>query len=106
MSLPKEEMTREDMERDKRKAVLFAIQKDAAMYYYGLLRSKTGETGMKYFRFRELTEDTIKKFGLGYSDVRGGVYGYLKNKGYSNDLIRASGLVTYVEGKAFKKDEK
>jgi DNA primase len=102
MSLPQEEMTREDVERDKRKAALFAIQKDAAMYYYGLLRSGTGERGMEYFRSRELTDDTMKKFGLGYSDVRGGVYGYLKNKGYSNDLIRASGLVTYVEGKGFR----
>ncbi|MBO5620789.1 MAG: DNA primase, partial [Butyrivibrio sp.] len=47
--------------RDKRQ-ILLDINKEAAKYYYYLLRSPVGQKGMEYFKKRELTDETMKHF--------------------------------------------
>ena len=42
---------------------------------------------------RGLSDDTIRKFGLGYSDKYGSLlYRFLKEKGYDDETLRQSGL--------------
>ncbi len=53
---------------------------------------------MAYLKGRELSDETINKFGLGYSDkFSNNLYRYLKGKGYSDDLLRQSGLFNVDE---------
>ena len=53
---------------------------------------------MNYLKNRELSDDTIKAFGLGYSNKYGDdLYRYLKSKGYSDTLISKAGLISIDE---------
>lgn len=54
---------------------------------------------MSYLRKRGLTDETINRFGLGYSGQNSkALYRYLKDKGYDDDLLKESGLFTYERG--------
>ncbi len=98
VTLPQREMTFEEKKRADRRSRLFEINKEAAAYYYKMLRSKEGEQAMAYFTKRELTPETLHKFGLGctnrYSDS---LYKYLKSKGYEDDILKDCGLITIDE---------
>ncbi len=43
------------------------IHKLAAKFYFYQLKDKAGEQAYHYLRGRELSDETIVKFGLGYS---------------------------------------
>lgn len=97
IALP-DNMSPEDKKRENRRATLLEINKEAGKYYYVQLRSRGGERGLKYFQDRGLSDDTMKRFGLGYArSSTDETYRYLKNKGYSDELLRASGLFVFRE---------
>ncbi len=53
---------------------------------------------------RGLREDTIKRFGLGYSNkTSDDLYQYLRRKGYTDVLLKESGLVTIEEKGTYDK---
>ena len=98
VELPKLEYSKEAKEQADLKSALLQINKEAAKFYYYQLRQKVGEQGMAYLKGRELSDETINKFGLGYSDkFSNNLYRYLKGKGYSDDLLRQSGLFNVDE---------
>lgn len=98
VKLPEKEATPEQKRAAGRREQLLAVNKEAATYFYRLLRSERGETALSYFKKRELSEETMQKFGLGYSDkYSDDLYQYLKKKGYQDALLRESGLVSYDE---------
>ena len=98
VELPKLEYSKEAKEQADLKSALLQINKEAAKFYYYQLRQKIGEQGMVYLKGRELSDETINKFGLGYSDkFSNNLYRYLKGKGYSDDLLRQSGLFNVDE---------
>ena len=93
VELPKIEYSREAKEKAERKALLLEINKKAAQYFYYQLRREGGKSAYQYLTERGLGEETIKKFGLGYSDkYSDDLYKYMKAKGYSDELLRESGL--------------
>ncbi|MBP3728057.1 MAG: DNA primase [Pseudobutyrivibrio sp.] len=98
VTLPQREMTAQERQRADRRTRLFEINKEAAAYYYKMLRSPEGQQAMAYFTKRELTADTLHKFGLGctskYSDS---LYKYLRGKGYDDNILKDCGLVTIDE---------
>ena len=98
VTLPQREMTARERQRADRRTRLFEINKEAAAYYYKMLRSPEGGQAMAYFTKRELTADTLHKFGLGctskYSDS---LYKYLRGKGYDDNILKDCGLVTIDE---------
>lgn len=98
IELPKQELsTAQRREADKR-ARLLEIQKEAAKYFFVLLRGERGRHAMAYFQKRKLSDETIKKFGLGYADqYRDDLYRYLRSKGYEEEILKESGLVTIDE---------
>ena len=98
ISLPKQEMTgAARAEADKRNQ-LFEINREAATYFYSLLRSEKGKFAHDYFVKRELSPETMQKFGLGYSDkYSDDLYRYLRGKGYTDDVLKDSGLITIDE---------
>lgn len=74
------------------------MNKLAAGYFHYLLKTEHGTHAMEYLKKRGLTDETITKFGLGFSDVyRDDLYKYLKSKGYQDEELKDSGLVKFDE---------
>ena len=100
ITLPEPEYSKEAKEKAGRKAVILEINKKAAMYYYAQLKSPQGKKAYTYLTDRGLSDDTIKAFGLGYSNIYSDdLYKYLRKEGYSEDMIRQAGLINTDEKK-------
>ena len=98
VELPQQEMTAAQKREADRRTLLLEIQKEAAKYFYTLLRSPRGKRAWEYFLNRKLSEETIKKFGLGYADqYSDDLYRYLRKKGYDDSILKETGLVTIDE---------
>ena len=98
VQLPKIEYSREARQKAEERAALLEINKLAARYFYYQLRRESGKTAYAYLTGRGLSEETIKKFGLGYSDkLSDDLYKFLKSKNYSDMLLRDSGLFNVDE---------
>lgn len=98
VTLPQIEYSKEAKEKAERKAKLLEINKQAAQYFYYQLRCQGGAVAWEYLTGRGLSEETIKKFGLGYSDkYSDDLYRYLKSKQYDDELLRDSGLFNVDE---------
>ena len=98
MSLPDKGEDNGEARRKKNiKDKVLEVYKIAAKYYYALLKSEQGNEAYNYLKKRELTDDTITRFGLGYSGKSGGLYRYLKCQDYQDDLLKQTGLFTYDE---------
>ena len=73
---------------------LIQINTEAAKYFFNMLWNKNPSM-LNYFVKRGLDRKTIKGFGLGYSGTSwNGLMDYLKSRGYGQNDILASGLVT------------
>ncbi len=95
VALPEQEPSAEERQKEDRKMRLREVNKEAAKYFYALLRSPRGERAYAYFTERKLTKETMHQFALGYADqYSDDLYRYLRQKGYPDDLLRDSGLVT------------
>ena len=98
VELPQIEYSKEVREKAQERAELLEINKQAAQYFYYQLRTEKGAQGYQYLTGRGLSEETMRKFGLGYSDkFGGGLYQFLKSKGYGDDRLRESGLFNVDE---------
>ncbi|MDO5798804.1 MAG: DNA primase [Eubacteriales bacterium] len=98
VELPKIEYSKEVREKAQEREELLEINKQAAQYFYYQLRTEKGTQGYRYLTERGLSEETMRKFGLGYSDkFGGGLYQFLKSRGYSDDRLRESGLFNVDE---------
>ena len=98
VKLPEAEYSKEARQAADLRSRLLEVQKKAAAFYYYQLRQESGQQAMEYLTGRELSEETMRKFGLGYSPkFSGGLYRYLKEKGYSDSLLKESGLFNIDE---------
>lgn len=96
--LPVEELTAQEKRESDYRMKLYEINKEAGKYYYSLLRSGRGAHALDYFRGRGLSDETMKKFGLGYADkYSDDLYRYLKSKGYPDGMLKDSGLISLHE---------
>lgn len=99
IDLPKQEMTAQQKQQEGIRLTLLEINKKAARYYFALLKSPRGKVGYDYLTGRGLTDETILHFGLGFAGQGGGeLYQYLKKEGYSDQILKETGL--------FKMDER
>ncbi len=98
VNLPEVEYTEEMKAKENKRAKLMEINKEAAKFFYYQLRIPNGEIGNSYFKKRELSDETMKKFGLGYSGKSGkDLVQYLKQKGFEDNLIIEAGLAVFSE---------
>jgi DNA primase len=98
IELPKMEYSKEQRREKDLKTKIIEINTEAAKYYHYLLKSKRGTVAYNYLTGRQLSDETIVRFGLGYSDkYSNNLYGYLKSKGYKDEELRETGLFTYDE---------
>lgn len=98
VALPEQEYSEEAKKKADLRTRLFEVNKQAAKYFYYQLKSNRGQAADKYLSDRGLTEETIKQFGLGYSNkFSDDLYQYLKSLKYEDDFLKQSGLVTMDE---------
>lgn len=98
VNLPEIEYSEEVKRKESRKARLLEINKEAAKYFYYQLRSDRGRKGYHYLQERQLSEETMKKFGLGFASVSSNdLVQYLRSKGYGDDLIQDAGVASFDE---------
>ena len=104
IDLPKQDMTEEQKRQDGLRKTLIEINMKAASYYYAKLKSPQGKPGYDYLSSRGLTDDTIKHFGLGYAGQGGGeLYRYLRHEGYSDSILKETGLFKMEERGVYDK---
>lgn len=102
--LPEMEYSQEERRKSDLKANLLEINKKAAMYFHHQLKSQNGEIGMRYLKKRGLTDETIVKFGLGYSNkTSDDLYRYMKSLGYNDEILKESGLFSITEKGSYDK---
>lgn len=100
MEVPKAELSAQARQEEGEKHKLLEIHKQAASYYYSMLKSPAGRWGYEYLSGRGLTDETILHFGLGYSGKGdGSLYQYLRQMGCEDDLLKKTGLFTMREDK-------
>ena len=98
VELPKMEYSKEAKAKADQRTILLEINKLAAKYFYAQLKSEQGRTAYTYLKNRELSDETIVAFGLGYSNkYSDDLYRYLKTKGYSDETLILAGLVSADE---------
>ena len=98
VELPEEEYSKEARERADLRATLLEINKVAAKYFYAQLKSQNGKIAYDYLKRRELSDETIVGFGLGYSNkYSNDLYKYLRTKGYNDEQIIKAGLANVDE---------
>lgn len=104
ITLPKQEYTPGMRAENDRRTLLLEIHKEAAIYYCHMLKSEAGKAGLDYLKKRELSDESIRSFGLGFATAHSNdLYLYLRKKGYSDDILKDSGLVTITEKGAHDK---
>ncbi len=100
VTLPKQEMNPAQRREADRRTKLLEINREAALYFHQLLLGPEGKHALEYLKGRGLTDETIKHFGLGYSNkYSDDLYKYLKKKEYEDELLKDSGLITIDEKK-------
>lgn len=98
VKLPEVEYSQEARQKESRRAQLLEVNREAAKYFYFQLRSPQGKLGYEYFKNRQLSEETMKQFGLGYANkTSDDLVHYLHSKGYKDDLLTEAGLATFDE---------
>lgn len=98
ITLPAQELSAQEKRESDYRARLLEVNREAGKYYYLLLRNARGAHALEYFRDRKLSDETMKKFGLGYADkYSDDLYRYLKSKGYDDQLLKDSGLILIDE---------
>ncbi|MFO7611233.1 MAG: DNA primase, partial [Clostridia bacterium] len=77
---------------------LIEINTEAARYFNSILADNPGGAADSYMKIRQIKENTITKFGIGFApDSWDSLLGHLKSKGYEEKDVEAAGLA--VQGK-------
>lgn len=83
------------------KAKVYEINKCTAEFYHENLYKPSAKPAQEYVKKRKLDNNTLKKFLIGYSGTFNELYTMLKQKGYTEEEILASGLVNKTENGKF-----
>ena len=100
ITLPKDRASSEEASRiSQERKSLFEINAHAADFFHRCLKSsRSAQKAREYLKKRGLKEETIDKFGLGYAPAAGkGLLAAAVKKGYSRELLKRAGLITFSE---------
>lgn len=98
VKLPEKSMSPAAKQQNDLRTRIKEMNRLAAGYFHYLLKTERGTHAMEYLKGRGLTDETIQRFGLGYSDMyRDDLYQYLKSKGYKDEELKDSGLIRFDE---------
>lgn len=83
-----------DDSMSKLRTRVYEANREAARFFYSKLYSKEGTHALEYLHRRGLSDNTIKRFGLGYSvNSRFALTNHLKSKGFTDSELIAANLV-------------
>ena len=92
--------SKESQEQNLKRKSLYEIMDIACAYFEKCLRMPVGAHGLAYFKDkRALSEETIKKFRLGYAPNGNGLKALLASKGISEHDMAELGLIAVPEDK-------
>ncbi len=98
IAIPEIRYSEQDSREQDLKSRIAEVNREAGLYFYHQMRQDRNQKAYQYFTGRGLSEQTIKKFGLGYAlPYQDDLYRYLKEKGYPDDLLKQTGLVPVNE---------
>ena len=82
---------------------ILEINRESARFFNSYLKSPQGKKGYDYIRGRQITDSTIKRFGLGYApDQWDALTAHLKTKGYTyEEMITAGVSIRGKNGSAY-----
>ena len=104
ITLPEVEYTKEAKAAADLKNSLVEINRLGANYFYYQLKQPHGKIGYDYLKRRQLTDETIKRFGLGFANkTSNDLYQYMRSKGYSDAILKETGLFFIEERGAHDK---
>lgn len=76
-----------------KKQRIYQMNSEAGRYFFHHLAGEKGKNALKYLKDRGLTNETIKKFGLGFApEGWSNLLDYLQEKGYTPHEIYEAGL--------------
>ena len=92
MEVPDDEQYQSKYRQQER---LWALHKEAARFFHSRLLAPEGAAALKYALDRGMPKSTIINFGIGYApDSWSSLVDILRRKGYTDQELRDSGLVT------------
>ena len=92
LSVPEDEQYQSRYKQQER---LWALHKEAARFFHSQLYSPTGREALEYALGRGMNKYILTTFGVGYApDSWDGLVTALRKKGYTEEEIRQSGLVS------------
>ncbi len=92
MEVPEDEQYQSRYRQQER---LWALHKEAARYFHSCLYAPVGKAALEYALGRGMPKSTLTKFGIGYApDSWTGLVDAMRKKGYTDQELRDSGLVT------------
>ncbi len=95
MSLPQDGY---DNSLSKQRGRIYEANKQAAKFFHKTLIEGKDRTGAKYFLSRNLTKQTVTKFGLGFAPNEwSALYNHLKSLGFTNEELLLANLVRKSE---------
>lgn len=95
-----QEQTDEERQRQSERDALFHVSEFAQQYFADLLwNDEMGRAiGLSYFRSRGLSDEVIKRFGLGYClDEWTNFTDHARKSGYSDAVLEKTGLTIFKE---------
>ena len=103
IKLPEAELSPREKARIARREKMYSANRDAARFYYvQLVKSPYGAAAREYLNSRQVREDYLKKFGLGYAPIsRNTLASYLVGKGYEPELLREACLIGTDETRVY-----
>jgi len=94
IDLPKEEMTDEMKQKISHKQKLLKANTEAAKYFYYQMVHDAKKKVITYLDERGISEESRKKFGLGYAKFyRDDLQVHLNHQGFKNALLVEAGLI-------------
>ena len=92
MEVPEDEQYQSRYRQQER---LWALHKEAARFFHSQLYAPIGAEALRYAAGRGMPKSILTKFGIGYApDSWTELVDYLRKKGYTDQELRDSGLVT------------
>ena len=92
MEVPEDEQHQSRYRQQER---LWALHKEAARFFHARLQAPEGAAALQYALGRGMPKSTIINFGIGYApDSWSSLVDHLRKKGYTDQELRDSGLVT------------
>lgn len=93
IELPTEAMSPEEEKKEILKEKIYQLNQDAALFYHKLLYKPESKAAQNYVKKRQLGNNTLKSFLIGYASNNNELLKFLREKGYDSQVMLASNLI-------------